>query len=109
MRIFLEVIENVTDSVRVIVGFVVLLITVCTMIFAFGVSYVASGATEEFAATAEELGKEAIKAQREAELNRELAKGGWGYQAVDAGPGEPTGPDDNSTGEWGSDDWAGGS
>ncbi|MEO0590223.1 MAG: hypothetical protein AAFZ11_06630 [Pseudomonadota bacterium] len=83
MRIFVDLIENLADGVRLIAGLVTLVIMGGLLLFTFGATHVASEATEELAHTAEELGKDAIRAQREAERNRELAKDGWGYSAGD--------------------------
>ena len=81
MRIFVDLIENLADGVRLIAGLVTLIIMGTVFVFTFGATYIASEATEELAHTAEELGKDAIRAQREVERNRELAKDGWGYDA----------------------------
>lgn len=115
MRIFIEVIENLTETVRVIVGLVVLLIMGCAMIFAFGASYVATGAAENFAESAEKLGEEAIEAQREAELKRALAEDGWGYEAglvdrdaADRGKERARGRDPREDSRGAEDDWASG-
>ncbi|MEO0871399.1 MAG: hypothetical protein AAFY19_05480 [Pseudomonadota bacterium] len=96
MRIFVDLIENLADSVRLIAGLIALIIMGTVFVFTFGATYVASEATEELAITAEELGKDAIRAHAEAERNRELAKDGWGYDAGDSATGgafgEETGP-----------------
>jgi len=85
MRIFVDLIENLADGVRLIAGLITPIIMGTVFVFTFGATYVASEATEELTHTAEELGKDAIRAQREVERNRELAKDGWGY---DAGAGD---------------------
>ena len=92
MRLFVDILESLTDGLRVVVGLLVLLIMGSVMIMTFGASYVASSATEELAAKAEVIGKEAIKAQREAERDRALAKDGWGYSSGNDGFGEESGP-----------------
>lgn len=113
MRIFFDLIENLADSVRVIVGLISVLIMGSALIFTFGASYVATGAVEDFAATAEELGKEAIKAQREAERSDQLAKEGWGFYSDDAGSGDDTVIYDElrasgyTADRWGADGWNG--
>lgn len=109
MRVFLDLIESVANGVRVIVGLIVLLIMGSALIFTFGVSYVANGAVEELAASAEE----AIKVQREVEMNRSYAQEGWGYQSdSDVPVDDPAIYDDYSASgsavdEWSSDDWNG--
>ena len=92
MRIFVDLIENLADGVRLIAGLVTLVIMAGLLLFTFGATHVASQASEELAHTAEELGKEAIRAQREVERNRELAKDGWGYGAGEGGFGEEPDP-----------------
>lgn len=92
MRVFVDLIENLADGVRLIAGLITLIIMGSVFVITFGATYVASEATQELALTAEELGKDAIRAQREAERNSELAKDGWGYGAGDGAFGEETGP-----------------
>ncbi|MEM6857380.1 MAG: hypothetical protein AAF559_05875 [Pseudomonadota bacterium] len=113
MRIFVDLIENLADGIRLIVGLITLVIMGTVLVFTFGATYVASEATEELASTAEELGKDAIRAQVEAERNRELAKDGWGYGAGNRGAngfGEETGPRSrrrsrqDDADDWGSED-----
>ncbi|MEL6486798.1 MAG: hypothetical protein AAFQ13_06610 [Pseudomonadota bacterium] len=110
MRVFVDLIENLADGVRLIAGLVALVIIGGVMIFTFGATYVATEATEELAHTAEELGKDAIRAQREALRNRELAKDGWGYGAGDGasndGFGDETGARSRRRSRQGdADDW----
>ncbi|MDJ0978642.1 MAG: hypothetical protein QNI87_08900 [Erythrobacter sp.] len=93
MRIFVEILENFADGVRLIVGVLTLIIMGTVLVFTFGASYVATGAAEEIAEHAEEVGKGAIRAQIAAERNRELAKDGWGYEAA-SGAGSGTGVGD---------------
>lgn len=95
MRIFVDLIENLADGVRLIAGLVTLVIMAGLLLFTFGATHVASQASEELAHTAQELGKDAIRAQREAERNRELAKDGWGYNTGTASFETPTDPDRN--------------
>ena len=72
-----------TGWFRLAVSLIALFIIGSVMVSTFGASYVA-------AERAEEVGKEAIRAQREADLNRQLAKEGWGYQAGSEAFGQET-------------------
>ncbi|MEM6828485.1 MAG: hypothetical protein AAF553_11125 [Pseudomonadota bacterium] len=99
MRVLVDLIENFADGVRLIVALIAMVVTVGIMVFAFGASYVATDAVEEFAEHAEEVSKESIRTQEQAMRNRELAKEGWGYEpspAYDTGGefGEEAGPED---------------
>lgn len=110
MRIFADLIENLANGVRLIAGLMVLLIMGTALAMSFGVSWLAGDAVEELTISAEKVQKEAIRAQQEAELNRQLAKDGWGYQAGEGGldddfasqDARPSDRDDQS--DWGSTD-----
>ncbi|MEM6907903.1 MAG: hypothetical protein AAF494_04425 [Pseudomonadota bacterium] len=79
MQAVIKLIESLTYGVRLIAVLVAFVIMGGLIVFTAGATYVASEASEELVHTAEELGKDAIRAQVEAERNRELAQEGWGY------------------------------
>lgn len=79
MRQIIDIIESVSNGVRIVSGIFALVVMGTVLVTVFGVTRVASSATDEFAVKAELLGEKAIEARLEAERDRALAKDGWGY------------------------------
>ena len=95
MRAFLDLVEQITDGLRVIVGLFVVLVLGSVLIMTLGATYAVSEVTSEIATIADEAqkeGSEIRRSQTRAERERALAKEGWGYQATDDGFGEEAGP-----------------
>lgn len=97
MRLLSEMIDQLSTTVRLVMG----LITLCALGFGammtFGAGWAAPQVAEKFAERAEKVSAKAIEARLEAERARELAKDGWGYDAgTGAGPasGYETAPQD---------------
>lgn len=84
MRAFLDVVENLTSSVRYVIGTVVLGLMAVGLFMTFGATYVGHKAVASIGDWVERLGEEAIRAEREARRAEELSKDGWGYRPVDA-------------------------
>jgi hypothetical protein len=83
MRAFVDVVENLTSSIRFIVGAIVLGLIVFGLFLTIGGTYVAHEAVDSMGERVERLGEEAIRAEREARRAEELAKDGWGYRPLD--------------------------
>ena len=83
MRVFIDIIENLTSSIRYVIGIIVLGIMAVGLFMTIGATYVSHKAVDTFGERVERLGEEAIQAEREARRAEELAKDGWGYRPVD--------------------------
>ncbi len=93
MRAIIDLVENLTSTLRVIIGLVSLAIFLSVIVIAFTANRAATTASENFADKAETLGQRAIEAKMTAEREKALAEDGWGY-----GAGSQTGSD-----SWGED------
>lgn len=82
MRVFVNIVENLTSSIRYVIGVVVLGIMVVGLFMTVGASYVGHKAVDTIGERVERLGEEAIRAEQEARRSEELAKDGWGYRPV---------------------------
>jgi hypothetical protein len=85
MRAVVDVVENLTSSIRFIVGAIVLGLIVVGLFLTIGGTYVAHEAVDSMGERVERLGEEAIQAELEARRAEELAKDGWGYRPADNG------------------------
>lgn len=85
MRAVVDVVENLTSSIRFIVSAIVLGLIVVGLFLTIGGTYVAHEAVDSMGERVERLGEEAIQAELEARRAEELAKDGWGYRPADSG------------------------
>lgn len=81
MRMVIDLFDNVTTTIRVVVGLFVLGMIALGFLMTAGATVVAPVAVEQIGERAERLGEKAIEAQRERDRNRALAEDGWGYGA----------------------------
>lgn len=87
MRLFMDLIDNLTSTVRFIVAAFALCGFLFGMFMTMSASYIAPKVAEDYTERAAELGERAIAEHRAAERERELAKEGWGYGAASPGTG----------------------
>jgi uncharacterized membrane-anchored protein YitT (DUF2179 family) len=85
MRVFVDVVENLTSSIRHIVGLVILGVMVLGMMFSIGASYLGTKVVDSLGERAERVSEQAIRAELEARRAEELAKDGWGYRPINEG------------------------
>lgn len=83
MRAFVDIVQNLTSSIRFIIGAVVLGLMAVGLFMTIGATYVSHKAVDSIGERVERLGEEAIRAEQEARRAEELAKDGWGYRPVD--------------------------
>lgn len=81
MRSLVDIVDNLTGVVRLIIGAIVLIGFGVTFMMTAGVSYVAPKVAADYGERAERIGEQAIQAAQEEARARELAKDGWGYEA----------------------------
>lgn len=102
MNGFLQVMNNVTGSIRFIVGMFVLCIFGLGLILTVGAGVIVPQAAEKVGERAERAHDKAIEAARQEARNRSYAAQGWGYE--DSAP-APTGggsdPEGEYVGGWG--------
>lgn len=79
MRAFIDLLDNMTNTVRVIAGLFVVCMTLFGLVASFGFSYAAPAAIEEMTEKAIQAHEREMDAALEARRNQELAKDGWGY------------------------------
>ncbi len=96
MRALVDIVENLTSSVRYIFGAIVLGIMVVGLMMTAGASYVGTKAVDSIGDRVERVSQEAIKAEFEARRAEELAKDGWGYRPSDADPAAKRSPSSES-------------
>lgn len=88
MRVLVDIVENVTSSIRYIVGFFV----VCGLLFGLflsaGVATVAPEVEERVGERVDRFVDKAIAAEKAQRAAHEMGKDGWGYSAEAASAGE---------------------
>lgn len=82
MRALVDIVENVTSSIRFVIGLFVLAGMVVGLMLTIGVSYAAPKAADSMAERAERVGEKAIEAAQAEQRAREMGKDGWGYGAA---------------------------
>jgi hypothetical protein len=104
MRALVDIVQNVTSSIRFIIGAMVLLVFLIGLMLSASIAYVAPQAAETVAEKAETMGDKAIAAAQRQRVAEDMAEDGWGYGAATATTGQGA-PEDGETGS--SDDgWA---
>lgn len=111
MRLFMDLIDNLTTTVRFIVAAFVLCGFLFGMFMTMSASYIVPKVADDYTERAAEFSERAIAEQRAALRERELAKEGWGYGAASTGtgvedgigsdPGGVTSSDVDKAGGWG--------
>lgn len=87
MRALVDIVQNVTSSIRFIIGMLVLLGMAIGLMLTAGVAYVAPKAAESVADRAERVGEMAIEAEQKQRVAEDMAEDGWGYGAATASTG----------------------
>ncbi|MBI1403853.1 MAG: hypothetical protein GC147_11640 [Porphyrobacter sp.] len=91
MRVLVDIVENLTSSIRFIVGMLVLCGLGVGLMLTIGVSYVAPKAADSLGERAERVSAKAIRAAQEERRAKEMARDGWGYDAASASVGSGRG------------------
>lgn len=97
MRFLVDIVENVTSSIRFIVGLFVVAGLLIGLFMSVGVATVAP-------AMVERVGEKAIAAEKAQRIAQDMGKDGWGYSAAAASAGEQAGAADAPAA--GEDGWA---
>lgn len=85
MRALVNLVENLINSIRFIIGLIFLVIMGLGLMLSVGASYVAPKAAESFAESAERVGEKAVAAAQQERRAKEMAEDGWGYSAPAGG------------------------
>lgn len=88
MRAFFNLVENLIDGVRFIIGLIVLAIMALGLMLSIGASYVVPSAAGSFAESAAKGGERAIDSRQKARIAEDMAKDGWSYRAATASTGQ---------------------
>lgn len=101
MRAFLDIVENLTSTVRFVFGMITLGIMTVGLMISVGASFLLPKAVDSIGERAERVGERAINAELEARRAKELAKDGWGYRSQ--GKDSATAPRDSESAKngWG--------
>ena len=101
MRVFVDMIENLTDAVRLVVAGLVL----CGFLFGFfmtaGLTFAGPQMAESIAEKAIEHNQQAVEQARQAQREREMARDGWGYGSANAGQVRSRDSNGDPVGGWG--------
>ncbi len=89
MRALVDIVQNLTNIVRFVVGMLVLFGMVIGLMVTVGGSYIAPKAVESIAERAERAGDKAIVAAQRERIAEDMGKDGWGYGAATASAGHP--------------------
>lgn len=95
MRALVDIVQNLSNIVRFIVGAMVLFGIIIGLMVTVGGSYIAPKAVESIAERAERAGDKAILAAQRERIAEDMGKDGWGYNAATASAGHPA--DDTQT------------
>ncbi len=101
MRVFLDIVENLTSSIRFIIGTLVVGVMAVGLFMTIGASYVGHKAVDSMGERVERLGEQAIRAEQEQRRAKELAKDGWGYRPTDSGKPDSGRDRDRAKNGWG--------
>lgn len=82
MRALVDIVENLTSSIRFVIGLLVLAGMVVALMLTIGVSYAAPKAADSLAERAERVGEKAIEAAQQERRARDMGEDGWGYGAA---------------------------
>lgn len=88
MRALVDIVQNVTSSIRFIVGGLLVVIFLIGLMLSASFAYVAPQAAEKVAERAESIGDKAISAEQRQRVAQDMAQDGWGYGAASATAGQ---------------------
>ena len=104
MRALVDIIQNVTSSIRFVIGGLLVVILLIGLMLSASFAYVAPQAAESVAERAEKMGEKALAAEQRQRVAEDMAQDGWGYGAASASAGQGI-PEDGETGST-DDGWA---
>lgn len=90
MRALVDIVQNLSNIVRFVVGMMVLSVMAVGLMLTVGGSYIAPKAVESIAERAERAGDKAIAAAQRERIAEDMGKDGRGYSAATASAGHPT-------------------
>lgn len=96
MRALVDIVQNLTSSIRFIIGMLVLATFLIGLMLSASFAYVAPQAAETVADRAESMGEKAIEAHQRQRVAEDMAQDGWGYGAASATAGQGS-PEDGET------------
>jgi hypothetical protein len=88
MRALVDIVQNVTSSIRFVIGGLLVVILLIGFMLSASFAYVAPQAAESVAERAEKLGDKAIAAEQRQRVAEDMAQDGWGYSAATASAGQ---------------------
>lgn len=97
MRALVDIVQNVTSSIRFVIGGLLVVMLLIGLMLSVSLAYVAPQAAETVAERAENMGDKAIAAAERQAVAQDMAQDGWGYGAATAS----AGGDPEATGEAG--------
>jgi hypothetical protein len=100
MRSLVDIVENVTSSIRYVVGALFLLFVCLGLFVTVAASFVVPVAVDKMGERAERLGERAIQAELEQRRAEQLARDGWGYRAPEEVPAEEPPADNGDKKKW---------
>ena len=101
MRALVDIVHNMTSTVRFIMAALVLGGIVIALLMVGGVSIIAPQVADNYGERAERLGERAIEAAQEEARAQALAEDGWGYSEPGAGETSSRDSDGDAVGGWG--------
>jgi type II secretory pathway pseudopilin PulG len=84
MRALVDIVQNVTSSIRFVIGGLLVVILLIGFMLSASFAYVAPRAAEAVAERAEKMGEKALEAQERQRVAEDMAQDGWGYSAASA-------------------------
>lgn len=91
MRALLEIVEKIADSIRLVMGLVVMITTVLGLMLSGASAYIFPGAAESASGHGKRVGEKAIAAHERRRIAEDMTKDGWSYGAATAASGHSAG------------------
>lgn len=88
MRALVDIVQNVTSSIRFVIGGLLVVIFLIGFMLSASFAYVAPQAAESVAERAEKMGDKALEAAQRQRVAEDMAQDGWGYGAASATTGQ---------------------
>jgi type II secretory pathway pseudopilin PulG len=88
MRALVDIVQNVTSSIRFVIGGLLVVILLIGFMLSASFAYIAPQAAESVAERAEKMGEKALEAQERQRVAEDMAQDGWGYGAASATAGQ---------------------
>lgn len=97
MRALVDIVQNVTSSIRFVIGGLLVVVFLIGLMLSASFAYVAPQAAEKVAERAESIGEKAIAAEQRQRVAEDMAQDGWGYGAATASTGQGMSDDGETT------------